>query len=208
MRNALVSLALMSVLTATAPTASAATAAYNFSGCLAGTCGSPNGGNSAGTLTLSNIAGVSFSFTSSSNVLAVGSFIRGLFFNGDVGNTWPGTWGSAQVLESYDYSTFADSSVTSANGYNSDLFSPAGKNKDRFLNGESASGTIAGAGVDLTDVTSDSKMALHLGGVGFNGHGSAWIGGVAAVPEFATYPMFLAGFGFIAAVVRRRRFPE
>lgn len=196
-------LALAGAAAAFSPGAAAATASFSFSECLAGCDGSIA---SAATLTLTDIAGgVSFSLTSSS---PGGSFISGLYFNGTSGHV--DNTGS-QTLGGFTYSTSASAeSFTSAAGYNWDFSFPTAKSKDRLLAGETASWTITGNGVDVTDFSADSKLMVHLQGVtGIGSDTSVKLAGVfldpvASVPEPGNGAMLAAGLGLVGAVVRRR----
>jgi PEP-CTERM motif len=195
MRKLLVSIAVASAFVSAAPVASAAT--YNFSECLAGNCNSLS--TSVGALTLTDIlGGVSFSFTSSSDLFKTDSFIAGLFFNGPIGGF---AWNGPQTLKSVAYDFYPSGADNKAKGYSWDFKFPTGSNKDRFLSGDSATWIISGNGIDVSDFTSADKLAVNLK---WGNNESAWIGGVAAVPEPETYAMFLAGMVVIGAIVRRR----
>jgi hypothetical protein len=65
---------------------------------------------------------------------------------------------------------------------------------------------ISGAGVDPSDFNATNASGLfgmaHIGSVGANGEGSAF---VAAVPEAEVYAMLLAGLGLLGFVMGRRR---
>jgi hypothetical protein len=203
MRKFLVFIATASTFIAATPVAMASdanTATYDFNECLAGACGSL--ATSIGSLTLSDVnGGVSFSFLSKSNDFKSNSFISGLFLNGPIGAF---DWTGPQSLKDWDYSRHAGNTDSNARGYNWDLFLPAGGNHDRFLSGETATWTISGNGIDISDFINANKFVVHLNGLGGGGNRSAWIGAVAAIPEPETYAMLLAGLIVISVAARRR----
>lgn len=181
--------------------ASVTSAAYSFTSCVSGDCGSVGGTvQSVATLTMTSITnGVSFALTSTSPV--AGSFISALYFNGPSGQI---TWNAGQVYKAIDWSSNSGGSATSQNGYNWDITYPTGANKDRLLNGDTANWTITGTGLSLQSFAlTGNGMMVHVQGLA-NGR-SEKIGAVAAVPEPESYAMFLAGLGIIGAVVKRRK---
>lgn len=66
---------------------------------------------------------------------------------------------------------------------------------------------ITGAGVDPSDFNATNASGLfgmaHIGSVGANGEGSAFV--TAAIPEAEVYAMLLAGLGLLGFVMGRRR---
>lgn len=180
--------------------ASVTSASYSFTSCLSGDCGSVGSTvQSVATLTMTSITnGVSFALTSTSAV--AGSFISALYFNGPSGQI---TWNAGQVYKDIDWATKSNGSATSQNGYNWDITYPTGANKDRLLNGDTASWTITGTGLSLQSFAlTGNGMMVHVEGLA-NG-GSEKIGAVAAVPEPESYAMLLAGLGIVGAIARRR----
>ena len=186
MRKILLSVALAGAAISVAPMAAAvvpapATASYSFERCVAGCIDTVP---SIAFLTMTEISnGVQFDLVSASPDQ---SFISGFYFNGVSGAV---DWSfSLQEYKDYSFSTIAKLNVvTSAQGYNWDFIFPTAKKNDRFLSGDSASWTITGNGVDLTDFTSPAKMMIHLQNL--TGGGSEKVAAVTAVPELESYAM-------------------
>lgn len=88
------------------------------------------------------------------------------------------------------------------------LFDYPSDQASRFTGASGASVyTITGAGIDPSDFNATNASGLfgmaHIGSVGANGEGSAFV--TAAVPEAEVYAMLLAGLGLLGFVMGRRR---
>jgi hypothetical protein len=154
-----------------------------------------SGGNTVGTLEITDIAGgAMFELTSSTSAsFASTAFLLDLAFQGPSGTFGNYTGPGSDPIATFG--TFTDGGMQYDWSVNFDNAPPG----DRLLDGMTATWTITGTGLSADSF--GMPMQLHIGAI--NGPDDSIK--VPAIPEPETYALMLAGLGILGFLNRRRQ---